>query len=149
MIKLHASYSKKIPAESQYSSKSFHASLEVEVADEIAKDGDQLQQKLRTIWRDLQTAVEAQIQESNGNPAPMPPAVKGQAPENGNDRASPRQINYLTLLGRKAKNWGLAELESFVKNRFGNSGIYDLSKAEASMLIEEFRGMTSGQGGRR
>jgi hypothetical protein len=29
MLKLNASYSKKIPADSQYSSQSFHASVEV------------------------------------------------------------------------------------------------------------------------
>ena len=32
MLKLNASYSKKVPAEEEYSSKSFHASVEVELA---------------------------------------------------------------------------------------------------------------------
>ena len=147
MIKLHASYSKKIPAGEQYSSKSFHASLEIEVADEIAKNGGQLQQKLRALWSDLERAVENQIASSNGNGAPAP-AESSPATPDPSDKASPKQINYLTLLARKAKSWGLADLDAHVKNRFGNGGVYDLSKGDASMLIEEFRGMT-GQGFRR
>ncbi len=149
MIKLHAAYSKKVPADEQYSSKSFHASLEVEVADDVAKDGGKLQSRLRALWSDLEKAVEAQIVQSNGNGAPSPRQDSSSGPENGDDRASPRQINYLTLLARRAKGWGLAELETHLKSRFGNGGVYELGKSEASMLIEEFRGMTSGQGSRR
>ena len=33
MLKLNASFSKKVPAEQEYSSKSFHASIEVELPD--------------------------------------------------------------------------------------------------------------------
>ncbi len=151
MIKLHASYSKKIPAETQYSSKSFHASLEVEVADDLARDGDQLQQKLRSLWQDLQDAVETQIAQSNGNgsSAPAPRRVETARPENGDDRASPRQINYLTLLARRSKGWGLSELEKFTQRRFGNGSLFEISKANASMLIEEFKSMTPGRGARR
>ncbi len=146
MIKLHASYSKKIPAEEQYSSKSFHASLEIEVADDVAADNGKLQERLRFLWNDLEQAVEAQISGSNGKPAPQGQA---QTPENGDDRASPRQINYLTLLARRAKGWGLAELETHLKTRFGNGGVYDLSKGDASMLIEELKSAPSDQGSRR
>ncbi len=147
MIKLHASYSKKIPAEEQYSSKSFHASLEVEVSDDVARNAGQLEEKLRALWSDLERAVENQIRSSNGKsaaPAQAAPRTNG---SNG-EKASPKQINYLTLLARKAKSWGLADLDAFVKTRFGNGGVYEISKSDASMLIEEFREMT-GQGARR
>ena len=151
MIKLHAAYSKKVPAEEQYSSKSFHASLEIEVADDVARNGEQLQQKLRALWQDLQDAVETQIQASNGNGSPVtaPRREETARPENGDDRASPRQINYLTLLARRAKGWGLPELEKFVKGRFGNGGVYELGKSEASMLIEELKSAPSGERTRR
>ena len=153
MIKLHASYSKKIPAETNYSSKSFHASLEVEVADEIAKDGDQLQQKLRSLWLDLQDAVEAQIRESNGNGATPSTEDRSETSSNGGDRASQKQMNYLMLLSRRAKGWGLSELQKYVKTRVGDVGLYEISKQDASMLIEEFRAMkpaeNSGRGARR
>ncbi len=151
LIKLHASYSKKIPAETQYSSKSFHASLEVEVADDLARDGDQLQQKLRSLWQDLQDAVETQITQSNGNgnSAPIPRREEMTKPENGDDRASSRQINYLTLLARRSKGWGLSALEKFIQDRFGNGSLFEISMSNASTLIEEFKSMTPGQGARR
>ncbi len=148
MIKLHASYSKKIPAEEQYSSKSFHASLEIEVSDDIARNGRQLEEKLRTLWSDLERAVENQIASSNGKseaPVPATPRANG---GNSGEKASSKQINYLTLLARKAKSWGLADLDAFVKSRFGNGGVYEISKADASMLIGEFREM-AGSGSRR
>jgi len=147
LIKLHASYSKKIPAEAQYSSKSFHASLEIEVSDDIARNGRQLEEKLRTLWSDLERAVENQIASSNGKseaPVPATPRANG----NNGEKASSKQINYLTLLARKAKSWGLADLDAHVKTRFGNGGVYEMSKSDASMLIEEFREMT-GPGARR
>ena len=39
MLKLNASYSKKVPADIEFSSKSFHASLEVELSDAITPEG--------------------------------------------------------------------------------------------------------------
>ena len=153
MIKLHAAYSKKIPAESQYSSKSFHASLEVEVSDDIARNGARLQEKLRALWLDLQDAVEAQIRESNGNGAAPRAEPRSEAPSNGGDRASQKQVNYLMLLARRAKGWGLPELQKYVQTRVGDVGIYEMSKQDASMLIEEFRAMkpaeNAGRGTRR
>ena len=38
MLKLNASYSKKVPAEEEYSSQSFHASVEVELPDGLTQD---------------------------------------------------------------------------------------------------------------
>ena len=35
MLKLNASYSKKIPAEGEYSSQSYHVSIEVELPDSL------------------------------------------------------------------------------------------------------------------
>ena len=38
MLKLNASYSKKVPAEGEYSSQSYHASIEVELPDGLSQD---------------------------------------------------------------------------------------------------------------
>ena len=38
MLKLNASYSKKVPAEGEYSSQSYHASIEVELPDGLTQD---------------------------------------------------------------------------------------------------------------
>ena len=44
MLKLNASYSKKVPAGEEYSSQSFHASVEVELPDGLTQD--QLQSRI-------------------------------------------------------------------------------------------------------
>ncbi len=44
MLKLNASYSKKVPAEGEYSSQSYHASVEVELPDGLTPE--QLQGKI-------------------------------------------------------------------------------------------------------
>ena len=38
MLKLNASYSKKVPAEGEYSSQSYHASIEVELPDGLSSE---------------------------------------------------------------------------------------------------------------
>ena len=57
------------------------------------------------------------------------------------------------LLARRAKGWGLPELQKYVKTRVGDVGLYEMSKQDASMLIEEFRAMkpaeNAGRGARR
>lgn len=77
MIKLCASYGLKVPAEQEYSSESFHASAEIEVADSVAADG--LKSTLGAIWNDLKAAVESQI----GSKA-VSVGNNGHAPANGN-----------------------------------------------------------------
>jgi len=93
LIRLSCSYSKKIPAEEQYSSKSFHASLEVEVSDDVARNAGQLEEKLRALWSDLERAVENQIASSNGKSAPPAQAAPRTNGNNG-EKASPKQVNY-------------------------------------------------------
>ena len=77
MIKLCASYGLKVPAEQEYSSESFHATAEIEVADAV--QGDALKSTLGSLWNDLKAAVESQIAAKaagvSGN---------GHAPANGN-----------------------------------------------------------------
>ena len=47
MLKLNASYSKKVPAEGEYSSQSYHASVEVELPDGLTPE--QLQGRIHAI----------------------------------------------------------------------------------------------------
>ena len=48
MLKLNASYSKKVPAETEYSSQSYHASVEVELPDGLTPD--QLQERIHATF---------------------------------------------------------------------------------------------------
>lgn len=69
MIKIVASYGLKLPAEQQYSSESFHATAEVEVADSLANKPGAMQAALHSLWDDLKQAVAQEIRRNSGNDA--------------------------------------------------------------------------------
>lgn len=69
MIKIVASYGLKLPAEQQYSSESFHATAEVEVADSLANKPGAMQAALHSLWDDLKQAVAQEIRRNGGNHA--------------------------------------------------------------------------------
>ena len=57
MLKLNASFSKKVPAEEEYSSKSYHASIEVELPDGLSEN--QLKDKIHNTFELVRDSVEA------------------------------------------------------------------------------------------
>ena len=59
MLKLNASYSKKIPAESDYSSQSYHASIEVELPDGL--NSNQLHEKIHETFDLVRNSVESEL----------------------------------------------------------------------------------------
>lgn len=76
MIRLHASYGLKVPAAQEYSSQSYHASVEIEVPDTALKDS--IPATLSSLWHELRGAVEQQLAGKLNNP----PASS--VPRNGN-----------------------------------------------------------------
>ena len=63
MLKLNASYSKKVPAEGEYSSQSYHASIEVELPDGLTQD--QLNDKIHETFAMVRESVEAELYENS------------------------------------------------------------------------------------
>ena len=59
MLKLNASYSKKVPAGEEYSSQSYHASVEVELPDGLSQD--QLQTRIHETFDLVRNSVEAEL----------------------------------------------------------------------------------------
>ena len=57
MLKLNASYSKKVPAEGEYSSQSYHASIEVELPDGLSQE--QLQGRIHETFAMVRESVES------------------------------------------------------------------------------------------
>ena len=55
MLKLNASYSKKVPAEGEYSSQSYHASIEVELPDGLTSE--QLNSKIHDTFEMVRNSV--------------------------------------------------------------------------------------------
>ena len=59
MLKHNASYSKKVPAEGEFSSQSYHASIEVELPDGLTQD--QLNSKIHETFAMVRNSVESEL----------------------------------------------------------------------------------------
>ena len=152
MLKLNASYSKKVPAEGEYSSQSYHASIEVELPDGLTQD--QLNGKIHETFEMVRESVEAELHESK------PANAEGSAPRNqqnpprqgyrsgasnyGNKNkgqnqedaaASPKQIKYLLDLARTHN-----VTPQQILTRFKVNALEELSRIQCSLAIDEFNG---------
>ena len=146
MLKLNASYSKKVPADTEYSSQSFHASVEVELPDGLTQD--QLNAKIHETFDLVRASVEAELhgeatnarQMSDMPQLPIQPA-QPQQNKNGYRKpvpdtpASPKQIRFLLDLARQ--NGYTPEQ---IKARFNVSTLEDLSRTQCSRAIDQLSG---------
>ena len=133
MLKLNASYSKKVPADGEYTSQSYHASIEVELPDGLS--AEQLNSKIHETFEMVRSSVEAELhgnvinhQGSNGAVNTVNNGQQGSTP------ASPKQINYLLTL---ASRRGITPAQIAAQNNVAN--INQLSKKQCSALIEQWR----------
>ena len=151
MLKLNASYSKKVPADSQYSSQSFHASVEVELPDGLTQD--QLNAKTHETFDIVRASVEAELHENapqqtvQNNPTSQPglydstpqnaskPAYNKKNGTTSDAPASPKQIKYLLDL---AKQYGVSPDQ--IKNKFNVPALESLTKTQCSRAIDELSG---------
>lgn len=100
MLKLNASYSKKVPAEGEYSSQSYHASIECELPDGL--NANQLQERIHDTFELVRQSVEAELHDGNRQqPQPTQMQQTQQSQQSGKTApASPKQIRYLLDLAR-------------------------------------------------
>ena len=140
MLKLNASYSKKVPAEGEYSSQSYHASIEVELPDGLTQD--QLNNKIHETFAMVRDSVEAELHGGNAIAAPQAepsrsqqgyPAVRNQASAS-DIPASPKQISYLLSLASKR---GITPTQIAAQQNVSN--IDQLSRKQCSALIEQWK----------
>ena len=136
MLKLNASFSKKVPAESEYSSQQYHASVEIELPDGLAPD--ELRQRIHSTFALVRDSVETELR-TNGNGQAQPvqpsPALPQPPKRSPKAMASAKQIAFLTDL---AARQGLdpAALNAEAMERFGWPTIQGLTKQQASDLID-------------
>ena len=155
MLKLNASYSKKVPADSQYSSQSYHASVEVELPDGLSPE--QLDAKIRETFALVRDRVENELHEnavqqpaqnnqaSNTQSQPGlydPPPQNTSKPaynkKNGTTSdapASPKQVKYLLDLARQ---YGVSPDQ--IKAKFNVPALESLTKTQCSRAIDELSG---------
>ena len=133
MLKLNASYSKKVPAEGEYTSQSYHASIEVELPDGLS--AEQLNGKIHETFEMVRNSVEAELHGNipANNGSYVPQETKNQPAQN-NPPASPKQINYLLTL---ASRRGITPAQIAAQNNVAN--INQLSKKQCSTLIEQWK----------
>ena len=133
MLKLNASYSKKVPAEGEYTSQNYHASVEVELPDGLTQD--QLQSRIHETFEMVRNSVEAELHgktpiQQGGNVSQNTP----NQPVQGSTPASPKQINYLLTL---ASRRGITPQQIALQNNVAD--INQLSKKQCSTLIEQWK----------
>jgi hypothetical protein len=131
-IKLSASVCKKLPDQEQYSSKSYLASLEIELSSGLSSE--QLNAEIHKTYAQLEKAVDEQI-------SGQTKASQGQDKQRSNQaseapvKASNKQIKFILDLG-KAKDKGLADLNAETAKLYAAETIYELSKKDASRFVD-------------
>ena len=146
MLKLNASYSKKVPVDGrEFSSQSYHASVEVEIPDGLAPES--LQERIRDTFDLVRRSVEDELREPSRESDPFPaperntPASSGRS---GSGRASGKQLRYLTDLAVR-KGLDPARLDAEVRRLFGAPDLESLTRRQASQLIDRL-GSENGEG---
>lgn len=137
MLKIVASFSKKVPAEAQYSSVSYFCTLEREVADSAS--AEQIQSSIHSTFEIVKDAVEAEMsgkKPEKSSLAAQP--AKAEPAKQDAGKASNRQIKFITDLAT-TQGLGLSDLNAGIQKRFGIGGLYDLSRREASLLLDELK----------
>ena len=142
MLKLNAAFAKKIPAEGDYSSQSYHASIEVELPDGLTQE--QLQTRIHETFDLVRNSVEAEL---HGKLLPKQTVIPSQeqprnsvqtAPSshagNHDVPASSKQIKYLLDL---ARNIGMTPAQ--IAARYNVPSVQDLTKAQCYSLINEWK----------
>ena len=141
MLKLNASYSKKVPAGEEYSSQSFHASVEVELPDGLTQD--QLQARIHETFDLVRNSVEAELhgnvpRNCEGYPVAeerkTAPQSNRTAGRQNDVPASPKQLSYLLDLARQR---GVTPQQ--IAAQHGVPDVRQLSKRQCSELINSWR----------
>ena len=141
MLKLNASYSKKVPAGEEYSSQSYHASVEVELPDGLTQD--QLQARIHETFDLVRNSVEAELHGNvPRNHEGYPVAEEHKNAPQGNRAAgrqndvpaSSKQLSYLLDLARQR---GVTPQQ--IAAQHGVPDVRQLSKRQCSELINSWR----------
>jgi hypothetical protein len=143
MLKAIVSYSKKVPVpDADFSSQGFSLSLETEVTE---SDPAAIQARLHQTFELVKASVEQELAQSKGAPAqqqdhrPNPSSQPLQRNNGGSEKASNKQIKFVTDLATQ-RGIALSEINADVQRKYGVGGLYDLTRKQASELLDELNG---------
>lgn len=134
MLRLSASYSKKVPVDGQdYSSQQYHAAVELELSD--TETPQQLSGRIHKTFALVRDAVEKELR---GTQATQP-APENNGTGNRGGKASNKQIKFLVDLAVR-NGHTIDELNTMVAQRYGVTGLYELDRRQASSVIDGLTG---------
>jgi len=140
MIKLSTAFMKKVPVQGQeFSSQSFHASIELELSDALTPE--QIGEKIHRTGEFLRNAVDKELEgaaPADSGKGATAFAGSGQQPQ-GERKASNKQVKFITDLAAERKI-PISDLNADIRKRFNVGGLYDLSSKQASALLDEMNG---------
>ena len=89
MLKLNAAYSKKVPAEGEYTSQSYHCQIEIELPDGISEQ--ELKEKAHNVFDFVRNSVEAELHNNAPAQQPIQQMMPPPAPQNAPQALPPQQ----------------------------------------------------------
>ena len=167
-MKIACTFTKKSPGPEEYSSQGFHLTIESEPPAEIAQDREKLRLYVEELFAECRARVDDQVAAARPSPVseeprrtvgalsrrapgrtalrattrrePAPaPAGNGHAANGTTELASPKQVNYLRSLASQA-GLSYGQVSALAEENFGKKDLRELTKREASILIDELRG---------
>lgn len=139
MIKLSTAFMKKVPVQGQeFSSQSFHASIELELSDALTPE--QIGEKIHRTGEFLRNAVDKELESgATADAGTGATAFAGSQPQGNERKASNKQVKFITDLAAERKI-PISDLNADIRKRFNVGGLYDLSAKQASALLDEMNG---------
>ena len=136
MLKAIVNYSKKVPVEGrEYSSQGYSLSLETEIPE---TDPSAIQEHLHGTFELVKSSVEQELA-SGGSSAPEAGPGNRSRPGDDGRKASNRQIKYLNDLAA-GQGIGVRQLNARLREKYGVSGPYELTRRQASETIDALQG---------
>jgi hypothetical protein len=131
----NVTFSKKIPVpDSEYSSQGYSLSLQTEIPE---SDPAAIQARLHQTFELVKSQVEYELANGNGAAAQVTQSSPKQA-DKRDTAASNAQIRYLTDLWTQGGGQ-LSALNARVRDEFGIDGLYELTKRQASGLLDKLK----------
>lgn len=140
MLKLNASFSKKVPVPGQeFSSQNYHASIELELSDALSPED--LRSRIHDTFALVRDAVETELggtPQETAKPVEAGPVTPRSAPAQPAGKASNKQIKFITDLAQ-TRGINLGQLNAQIRKLYGVDNLYDLDRKQASKLLDSLQ----------
>jgi hypothetical protein len=146
MLKLNIGLSKKV-GEPNYGSRGASVNLELEVEAGLVNQPDELQDRIRRLFRLAKSSVDDELNGStnNGQNGNVHDSNGNGQQQRGGRAATASQVRALHSIASRQR----LDLAAEVRNRFNIDRPEDLLIGEASELIDAIKPHTNGNGGQR